>query len=180
MRLLFGLALAVCLAFAGADACAADPATTAFARLGPLVIHGNEADNLLLGAGVWDLRDERSPAGTIEYRFGRKVFVVGLSLGLVANTKGGLYGYAGIYSDLSIGNFYVTPQLAMGGYHEGNSSDLGGVFEFRQSIDLAYRFANGHRLGVRGAHISNADTQPRNPGEEEVMLTYSFPLGPYL
>jgi lipid A 3-O-deacylase len=180
MRLLFGLALAVFLAFSGADACAADPATTAYAHLGPLVIHGNEADNLLLGAGAWDLRDERSPAGTIEYRFGRKVFVVGLSLGLIANTKGGLYGYAGIYSDLSIGNFYVTPQLAMGGYHQGNSSDLGGVFQFRQSIDLAYRFANGHRLGMRGAHISNADTQPRNPGEEEVMLTYSFPLGPYL
>lgn len=180
MRLLFGLALAVFLAFPGGNACAADSATTAFAHLGPLVIHGNEADTLLLGAGAWDLRDERSPAGTIEYRFGRKVFVVGLSLGLVANTKGGLYGYTGIYSDLSIGNFYVTPQLAMGGYHDGNSSDLGGVFQFRQSIDLAYRFANGHRLGVRGAHISNADTQPRNPGEEEVMLTYSFPLGPYL
>jgi lipid A 3-O-deacylase len=180
MRLSFGLALAVLLAFSGVDACAADPATTGFARLGPLVIHGNEADTLLLGAGAWDLRDERSPAGTVEYRFGRKVFVVGLSLGLVANTKGGLYGYTGIYSDLSLGNFYITPQLAMGGYREGGSSDLGGVFQFRESIDLAYRFANGHRLGVRAAHISNADIQPRNPGEEEVLLTYSFALGPYL
>jgi lipid A 3-O-deacylase len=180
MRLLFGFALAVLLALLGSDAGAVDASTTAYTRLGPLVIHGNEADTLLLGAGAWDLRDERSPAGTVEYRFGRKVFVVGLSLGLVANTKGGLYGYAGIYSDLSLGNFYITPQLAMGGYHEGNSTDLGGVFQFRESIDIAYRFANGHRLGVRGAHISNADTQPRNPGEEEVMLTYSLPLGPYL
>lgn len=178
MRYLIALALLCALA---SNASRADePGTTPFAHLGPIVIHGNEADNLLLGAGAFDLRDETSPAGTIEYRFGRKVFVIGLSLGLVANTKGGFFGYAGIYSDLSLGSFYVTPQLAMGGYHEGNSSTLGGVFQFRQSIDLAYRFGNGHRLGVRAAHISNADVHPRNPGEEEILLTYSFSLGPYL
>ena len=48
------------------------------------------------------------------------------------------------------------------------------------SLDLAYRFDNGHRLGVRAAHISNASIHERNPGEEELLLTYSFPLGPYL
>jgi lipid A 3-O-deacylase len=68
----------------------------------------------------------------------------------------------------------------MGGYHEGDSADLGGVFQFRESIDLAYRFDNGHRLGVRVAHISNAGIHDKNPGEEEILLTYSFSLGPYL
>lgn len=154
--------------------------TTAFARLGPIVVHGNEADNLLGGAGVFDLRHGPSGAGTVEYRFGRKFFVVGLSLGLMANTDGGLFGYVGAYGDLSYKKLYVTPQLAMGGYGQGGSQDLGGVFQFRQSIDLAYRFDNGHRLGVRAAHISNADIHDLNPGEEELLLTYSFPVGPYL
>ena len=180
MRYLFALALVAAGLVASSDARADEPDTTAFAHLGPIVIHGNEADNLLLGAGVFDLRDEISPGGTIEYRFGRKVFVAGFSLGLVANTRGGLFGYAGLYSDLSYGKLYFTPQLAMGGYHEGNSSDLGGVFQFRMSVDLAYRFDNGHRLGVRAAHISNASIHDRNPGEEELLLTYSFSLGPYL
>jgi lipid A 3-O-deacylase len=180
MRHLFAFALLAILSLAPAAAGAEAPETTAFARRGPFVVHGNEADNLMLGAGVFDLRDERSPAGTIEYRFGRKVFVVGLSLGLVANTRGGLYGYVGVYGDLSYQKFYLTPQLAMGGYHEGASSDLGGVFQFRESLDLTYRFDNGHRLGVRAAHISNARIHERNPGEEEVLLIYSFPLGPYL
>jgi len=180
MRYLIAVALLGALSVTSNDAAADEPGTTAFARLGPIVIHGNEADNLLLGAGVFDLRDETSPAGTIEYRFGRKLFLVGLSVGLVGNTRGGLYGYAGAYADLSYRKFYFTPQLAMGGYHEGNSSDLGGVFQFRQSIDLAYRFDNGHRLGVRAAHISNAHIHHHNPGEEEILLTYSFPLGPYL
>jgi hypothetical protein len=180
MRSLFALALLGVLSLVSGTTCADDPGTAAFASLGPIVIHGNEADSLLLGAGVFDLRDETSAAGTIEYRFGRKVLVVGLTLGLVANTRGGLYGYAGAYADLSYKKFYLTPQLAMGGYRKGNSTDLGGVFQFRQSIDLSYRFDNGHRLGVRAAHISNADIQERNPGEEEILLTYSITLGPHL
>jgi hypothetical protein len=161
-------------------ACAGQPETTAFARLGPIVVHGNETDNLLLGVGAFDLRHHASAAGTIEYRFGRKVFVLGPALGLMANTDGGVFGYVGVYGDLSYKRLYITPQLAMGGYHQGSSQDLGGVFQFRESLDIAWRFDSGHRLGIRAAHISNASIHDINPGEEEVFLTYSFPLGPYL
>jgi hypothetical protein len=175
------LATALLISFAGPDlAYGGEPVTTAFAQLGPIVVHGNEADNLLLGAGVFDIRDRTSAAGTIEYRFGRKVFVAGLSLGLMANTEGGLYGYVGTYGDLSYRRIYVTPQIAMGGYHDGDSANLGGVFQFRLSLDVAYRFDNGHRLGIRAAHISNAGVNEENPGEEELLLTYSISLGPYL
>ncbi|HEX6113122.1 MAG TPA: acyloxyacyl hydrolase [Geminicoccaceae bacterium] len=177
---LLGLALFMALS-ATATAARADGAdTTASARVGPIVVHGNEADNLLLGAGVFDLRHDPSGAGTVEYRLGRKVFVVGLALGLMANTDGGLFGYVGAYGDLSYKRLYVTPQLAMGGYGEGGSKDLGGVFQFRQSLDVTYRFDNGHRLGIRAAHISNASIHDINPGEEELLLTYSVPVGPYL
>ena len=145
------------------------------------MVHGNEADNLLLGAGLFDLRDDTSGAGTVEYRFGRKVFVVGFALGLMANTDGGLFGYVGAYCRSVLQEVSTSrPQLAMGGYGEGSSTDLGGVFQFRESLDLAYRFDNGHRLGIRAAHISNAAIHDINPGEEELLLTYSFPVGPYL
>ena len=180
VRCLLALALLGALSVMARTAGADGADTTAFARLGPIVVHGNGADNLLLGAGVFYLRDDPSGAGTIEYRFGRKVFVIGPALGLLANTGGGLFGYVGVYGDLSYRNFYVTPLLAIGGYGEGSSKDLGGVFQFRQSLDLAYRFANRHRLGIRVAHISNASIHNSNPGEEELLLTYSLPLGPYL
>jgi lipid A 3-O-deacylase len=179
MRHLFAAALVCVLAGAG-PAGADEVGTTAFARLGPIVVHGNEPDNLLLGAGRFDVRRDGPAAGTIEYRFGRKVFVLGFSLGLVANTNSGLFGYVGTYGDLSYKKIYLTPQLAMGGYEDGSGSDLGGVFQFRLSLDVAFRFDNGHRLGVRGAHISNAGVNEQNPGEEELFLTYSVPLGPYL
>jgi lipid A 3-O-deacylase len=181
LRRVLALALVGMMLSVVATAAHADGAdTTAFARLGPILLHGNEADSLLLGAGVFDFRHDPSGAGTVEYRFGRKVFVVGLALGLAANSDGGLFGYVGAYGDLSYRKIYMTPQLAIGGYHEGSSKDLGGVFQFRQSLDLAYRFDNGHRVGIRAAHISNADIHDINPGEEELLLTYSFPLGPYL
>ena len=111
---------------------------------------------------MFDIRDRTSAAGTIEYRFGRKVFVAGLSLGLMANTEGGLYGYVGTYGDLSYKRIYFPPQIAMGGYHDGDSADLGGVFQFRLSLDVAYRFDNGHRVGVRAAHISNGGVNEQN------------------
>jgi hypothetical protein len=180
VRCLLALALVGALSVVARAAGAEGGDTTAFARLGPIVVHGNEADNLLLGAGVFDFRDEPAAAGTIEYRFGRKVFVLGPALGLLANTEGGVFGYAGMYGDLSYRNIYLTPQLAIGGYREGSSKDLGGVFQFRLSLDLAYRFANGHRFGIRVAHISNAAMHDSNPGEEELLLTYSLPVGPYL
>jgi hypothetical protein len=88
MRHVLALAMGV-LSVMSSAARADEATTTAFAHLGPIVVHGNEADNLLLGAGVFDLRHHASPAGTVEYRFGRKVFVVGLTLGLMANADGG-------------------------------------------------------------------------------------------
>ena len=173
--------MAAALAWPLATAVAEERPITPFLELGPVVLHGSEADLLMLGLGAFDLFDDRdAPAATLEYRLGRKLFFIGPALGGMANTDGGLFGYFGLYFDLSAGPVYFTGQLAAGAYREGDSRDLGGVFQFRQSIDLAYRFANGHRLGARVAHISNADIHDRNPGEEEYYLTYAIALGPLL
>ena len=82
-------------------------------ELGPVVVHGDEADALMLGLGAFDMfDDETSAAATLEYRLGRKLFAIGPALGGMANADGGLYGYFGLYGDLSIGKVYFTPQLA--------------------------------------------------------------------
>jgi lipid A 3-O-deacylase len=162
-------------------ASAQEPQTNAFAELGPLVVHGSEADALMFGAGLFDpLDNETSPAATLEYRLGRKLWFIGPALGGMANGEGGMFGYVGLYADLSIGNFYFTPQLAAGAYRRGGSRDLGGVFQFRETVEFSYRFSNGHRLGLRIAHISNADLHEQNPGAEEIHLTYAIALGPLL
>ena len=178
MRHLLAAALFCWLAgphLAGAE----EPGTVAFAQLAPIVVHGNEADNLLLGAGVFHIRDGTSAAGTIEYRFGRKVFVAGLSLGLMANVDGGLFGYVGTYGDLSYKRIYFTPQIAMGGYHTGDSWISAACFNSAcpWTLPIGSTTATALERG-RVAHISNAGVNEQNPGEEELFLTYSISRGP--
>jgi lipid A 3-O-deacylase len=165
----------------GGAASAEERPTTPYFKLGPVVVHGDEADALMLGLGAFDPFDNGKSAGaTLEYRLGRKLFVIGPAIGGMANTQGGLFGYFGLYSDISVGKVYFTPQLAIGAYHQGDSRDLGGVFQFRETVEFSYRFDNGQRLGVRVAHISNAGIHEINPGEEEYYLTYAIALGPLL
>jgi lipid A 3-O-deacylase len=150
-------------------------------QLGPVAIARSGPDAFVAGIGAFDLKDDkesRSAVANLEYRFGRKLFAIGPALGLVANLEGGVYGYLGLYADISIGPAVLSPQLAAGGYSEGDSLDLGGVFQFREAVDLSYRFDDGSRLGVRFAHISNAGIHDRNPGTEEAYVIYSIRPGP--
>jgi hypothetical protein len=41
---------------------------------------------------------------------------------------------------------------------------------------LSYQFDNQARLGLQFAHISNAGLSSHNPGENELLLSYAFPL----
>ena len=94
----------------------------------------------------------------------------------MANADGGVFDYGGISADVAFGRFVVKPLLAIGGYRQGQSGDLGGVFQFRQSLGLNYEFANRHRLGLNVAHISNAGIHNTNPGVEELHVTYAIPF----
>lgn len=180
MRRVFAAVASACVVFIAGHP-QADEFESIIYQTGPIALHGDEADTLTLGAGAWDFDDqETSAAGTIEYRLGRKLFFLGPGIGLVANTDGGVFGYIGAYFEVSWGNVYLTPLAGFGGYHQGGSRNLGSVFQFRAQGDLAYRFDNGHRFGVRLAHISNANTSNPNPGAEELYLTYAVPFGPLL
>jgi hypothetical protein len=173
------MAIGLCLGAADLDA--AEPSDAPFAQLGPVVVEGSEPSLLQLGLGTFDVTSEdAAPAANLEYRLGRKLGFIGPALGLMANGDGGVYGYVGLYADLALGPAHLVPLLAAGAYHEGAGKDLGGVFEFRESVDLAYSFDRGMRLGLRVAHMSNAGINDRNPGVEEIMMVLAIPLGPKL
>ena len=115
-----------------------------------------------------------------EYQSGVRFYGVGYVLGLLANTDGGVDGYGGLYADIALTpRWILTPEAAVSGYSQGNSKDMGSTFLFRLELGLrlAYQMDNGGRLGLKIAHLSNADIYPRNPGENEFLVTYSYPLG---
>lgn len=149
-------------------------------RLGPVELLGDGPSHAEVGLGVFDVYDEgegaTSGAVHVQFRWGRKLWLVGPALGLMANTDGGVFGYGGVYAEVALGPVIVTPLLGVGGYAEGDSKDLGGVLQFRSALGIAYAFGDGTRLGVRVAHLSNAGIHASNPGEEEVYITYSVPV----
>lgn len=158
---------------------AADAEGRPFYRIGILQVAGDDRDFVQLGASAFDVLDnDRSTALNVEYRFGKKAAFIGPTLGILANTDGGVYGYGGFYVDLAVGPVHITPVLSAGYYAEGDSKDLGSAFEFRQSLDLSYRFEGGVRLGMRIAHISNAHIGDHNPGQEDAQIILAIPFGP--
>ena len=186
-RALFvGLIAMAFLALSGGDSRAQQPAQSLIGRdihLGPVNIHGDEHSYLELGAGVYDMVGDahrhRTAAGTFEFHYGRKLFGIGPMVGVIQNIRGGGMAYAGFYSDIAIGPIVLVPEAGAGAWWHGGSNDenLGGTWEFRLGFTVAYEFQNRSRLGLRLGHISNKDMYNKNPGDNDVMLTYAFPLG---
>jgi lipid A 3-O-deacylase len=149
--------------------------------LGPVQLAGDDASYLDLAAGSFGTGPSHfapdSAQARVELRYGKKLFHLGPALGVLGNTKGGVLGYTGLYADLRLGDVVITPLGGVGAYHRGRGEDLGGTFEFRLSLGVAYAFADRSRLGMQYGHISNAGSHRINPGENELLVTYALPLG---
>ena len=139
----------------------------------------DESSYLDLATGVFNVQAHRSPAvpeARVEFRYGQKLLYFGPAAGLLVNTKGGVFGYGGIYTDIAWNRLVLTPLGAVGFYRRGSGEDLGGSFQFRISATIAYEFDDHSRIGVQFAHISNAGIHTHNPGDNEWLATYAIPL----
>lgn len=118
--------------------------------------------------------DEEVAQGRLEFRsghglgsrlFGWQLGRIRPMVGIAANADGRVFGCGGLYADMCITeNVIFQPSAGLGGYPEGDSAGLGGVFQFHLGAKVAYQFAEGQRLGVYLTHISNVDIHDSNPG----------------
>src|SRR5699024_6872829 len=137
-------------------------------NLGGIEFLANEPSYVDLGAGAFNFNHNNpSAAGYVEYRYGKKFFFIGPLIGIMANTDGGVFGYGGVYANIKYRKLVLTPIITLGGYRQGGSKNLGGIFQFRTGITLSYQFDQGSRLGVRLAHASNAGIYNRNTSGKE-------------
>jgi lipid A 3-O-deacylase len=147
-----------------------------------------EPDHLSFSLGMFDAlkQDDEAGEARIEYRSGWRLFDlggwfrgIGPMLGLMANTDGAVFGYGALYVEVRpTDRLSVRPSAGIGGYHQGDSIDQGGVFQFHLGATIDYRLGNSHRLGVSYAHISNSRIYEENPGIDSLLVTYSIPFGP--
>ena len=99
--------------------------------------------------------------------------------GAMATSRGILYAYGGFRMEIPLGDRWVgSGGWASGLYYpgDGDGKDLGGAFEFRTHLELAYRLPGESRLGLCLYHLSNAHLFSFNPGSESLVLTYSARL----
>ena len=142
----------------------------------------DDPDFLSFSLGGYDVNDDEDAVeARLEYRSDIRLWIFKPFSGVMVSSESAAYGYGGILLDLYFGRRLVaTPSFAAGLYHNGAGKDLGHAVEFRSQIEIAYRFANRSRLGVSFSHISNAGLDDRNPGTEELVLTYAVPFSVFL
>ena len=139
-----------------------------------------DPDFLMIGAGATGVIADREQGGIFhfEYRSDYEIWKIRPFVGAYATTDASLYAYFGLGLDIFLGNRVVlTPSTAVGAYEQGDGEDLGHIIEFRSGVELAYRFDDRSRLGIGLHHLSNAGLGDRNPGIENLILTYSMPVG---
>lgn len=137
-----------------------------------------EGDLLSLGVGYYDMFDDDDAVDVrAEWRSGSDI-VMGVKpfIGAEATTDAALYGVVGLYRDFPVApNWYVTPSIGAGLYHDGDGKDLGHVVQFRPQIELSYEFDTRNRLAVGLSHMSNMGLDDRNPGTEILNVYYHMP-----
>lgn len=159
------VALALCLI--GTSAKAADPGV------------------VMLGIGQYDIipDDNKAVAGYLQYRWGWGFWESGWFKGFkpiiggMINNDGGKFGYVGLAAPIAITkNFEMEFSGGPGAYHQGNSTFLGGTFEFHVGLGFSQRIGDRLRVGVAMNHISNANIHPKNRGTNTLMGTVSLEL----
>ncbi len=131
--------VAALVIFAAPGSRAAEPASV-YAKVGPFDLLGSGFHYIDVGYGIFELtnkRGKRTGAGRIEIRGGRKYAFLGPAFGFLQNHDGGRFGYLGAYADFAWWEIVLTPQVAVGIFRQGDSLDMGGALEFRESLEVS-------------------------------------------
>jgi hypothetical protein len=138
-----------------------------------------QPSHLYVGAGFFDVGDSSEEASAVfdvgyipDYNL---IWNIRPLVGAFVNTDGAVYGHVGFSRSIFFtDNFLTRLQVGFGAYGEGNSKDLGQVFEFREQIEFGWQFDNGDMISAYFWHLSNAGISEDNPGVNAAGLHYSM------
>lgn len=131
------------------------------------------------GLGAYDfLHNYTTAEARLEFRFAYSLLFWHPLVGTFFTPKGSVYTYGGFRLELPVGkHVLILPMAAVGDYEKGGGKNLGSHIEFKTGAEIDLVFANGIRVGPLFDHVSNAGIGKHNPGEENLMMMMSVPLG---
>jgi hypothetical protein len=131
------------------------------------------------GLGAFDfLHNYTAGEGRLEFRFDQSILYWHPLVGAFITNRGSVYTYGGFRLELPVGkHLLILPSATVGDYEKGAGKDLGSHVEFKTGVEVDLVFANGIRVGPAFDHVSNAGIGKKNPGEENLVLMVSVPLG---
>ena len=147
------------------------------------------ASNLnIIGIGAFDFNKQKNEAldFRLEKRIDKSFFNLGPDeeplyilkpfYGIELTSDSAYYILGGLYVEEKIyKNLYLTPNVGVGGFSEGDGKDLGSNIEFRSTLELSYELDTKKRIGISIGHISNASLGDKNPGTEIISISYQIP-----
>jgi hypothetical protein len=140
--------------------------------------YAEQTSALAFSIGAFDALDDDTAAEVgLEYRFSpvESLYNIIPAVGISANSDGGYWVHSGIRYDIDLSdNWVLTPHFAASLYENGGGKDLGYGLEFRSGIEIAYKLNESSHIGLSIYHLSNASIKEKNPGEESIILSYSF------
>ncbi len=135
---------------------------------------------LMFSGGAFDANQQFDTATEfgLQWRGGRRFWLLGPIAGAMASTDSAFNGYAGFSVDFPLGTrVALRGSFAPGYYAKGDGKDLHGPLQFRSGLEAGWRFGRGLRLGLELYHLSNLGLEAPNSGEESLLLTFALPAG---
>lgn len=128
-------------------------------------------------AGRWGI-GKNGETSELGFEIQRPLKYPGFDLiaGLAGTDDQAVWGYLGAsYRWEPNGKWRLRPGFAVSFFDQGDGKDLGGVIEFRSSLEATYPVASKLRLGLMVYHLSNAGIYDLNPGANSLVFVIGFP-----
>ncbi|MDH3255404.1 MAG: acyloxyacyl hydrolase [Acidobacteriota bacterium] len=142
----------------------------------PRSLAADPGAELAVLVGVFDVgRGSSGAEGGVEIRYPTPVADLCYVAGSAANDEGSFWVYGGARYELEVASeWMLVPGFAVSLYEEGGGKDLGGLVEFRSSLELRHRVSERLKVGLVAYHLSNAGIYDRNPGSNSLVLSFAF------
>ena len=144
---------------------------------GPVWAQGlSDEGSLAVSLGVFNFsKTPTSLEGGIEIAGAPRAYDLAPVFGIAGTEDGSFWGYGGLRRDFQVGRRgYVAPGFGIALYEEGDGKDLGGVVEFRSSLEIGMDVGSRSRAGLLVYHLSNAGFYDLNPGANSAVLIWRW------